>query len=130
MEQGEGIIQTFWEIALKAFIFDEHDAPKWVKRWVCDDNDPYNYDKGHFEMLFVNHAYTKEFGKTQDAYEGRQDAEVWGDTTGEKFNNADREALKNGQAIEHFQGNSFLKYRRNYIDGTILIIGRKLWRDN
>lgn len=127
MEQG--IENVFWEVALKAYLFDEDDGPKWVKRWVCDDRDPYNYDKGHFEMLFVNHAYTVEYGKTQDAYEGRQDVEVWGATTGEQFNNADRIALINGQCIEHFNGERFLKYRRNYIDGTILIIGRKLWRD-
>jgi len=126
MEHGAGIMHAFWEIALKAFLFDEHNNPYWVKRWVPDPYDPYNYDKGHFEMLFVNKAYTRAYGKSQGDYEGKEDSVIWGEEIGKEFNESDREALINGKSKEVFQGDEFRKYRRNYIDGTILIIGRKM----
>lgn len=72
-------------VSLKALL-DCRETPCWLK--AIDGR-----------MLYLNPAYTREFGKTLADYGGNYDSSQWGEPTGLEFGGNDARALECGHEI-------------------------------
>lgn len=107
-------------VALKSLL-DTRSTPTWLKS--ADQK----------RMMFINPAYTREFGVSYDEYLGRSDDEVWGEN--QLYSDNDQLVLDSCQEMEFEEwvsvnGNDYLYKVRKWpviLDGVVLgIAGESL----
>lgn len=115
LKQVEAFKSQMQIISLKQALLDQFPMPIWIKN-------------SKFEMIFINDAYEKFTGITEDDYYGNHDSDVHPKNEANEYEEDDKKVISTMQPLctyEHFKGKKYpcIKAPYYFPDGEIGVSG-------